>query len=66
MELPRRARRLGEAARQLANIGLPAVVQEAIKDIPNDCGGESRKKILLAVKAAGNTLKVDATRREPK
>jgi hypothetical protein len=50
----------------LANIGLPAAVQEAIKDISSDCGGESRKKILPPVMAAGGTLKVDATRREPK
>jgi hypothetical protein len=50
----------------LASIELPEAVQEAIKDIPNDCSGESRKKILPAVKAAGGTLKVDATRKEPK
>jgi hypothetical protein len=50
----------------LANLGLPAAIQEAIKDIPDDCGGESRKKIPLAVMAAGGTLTVDATRKEPK
>ena len=49
----------------LASIGLPDAVRKAIKDIPNDCSGESRKKILPAVKAAGGTLKVDATRKEP-
>jgi hypothetical protein len=37
----------------LASIGLPDAVQEAIKDIPNDYGGESRKKILLTVMAEG-------------
>jgi hypothetical protein len=37
-----------------------------MQDIPDDSAGESRKKILLAVKAAGGTLKVDATRKEPK
>jgi len=50
----------------LASIGLPAAAREAIKDIANDCSGESRKKIPLAVKAAWGTLKVDATRKGPK
>jgi hypothetical protein len=45
----------GDWAKQpdnLANLGLPAAVQEAIQDIPNDCSGESRKKIRLWVMAA--------------
>jgi hypothetical protein len=50
----------------LASLGLPDAVQEAIKDISNDCGGKSRKKILPAAMVAGGTPEVDATRREPK
>lgn len=37
----------------LASIGLPDAVREAISDIPNDYDGENRKKILLAVMASG-------------
>jgi hypothetical protein len=37
----------------LASIGLPDSVRETISDIPNDYGGENRKRILLAVMAAG-------------
>jgi len=37
----------------LASIGLPDAVREAIRDIPNDYGGENRKRILLTVIAAG-------------
>jgi hypothetical protein len=37
----------------LASIGLPDSVREAISGIPNDYGGENRKRILLAVMAAG-------------
>jgi hypothetical protein len=37
----------------LISIGLPDPVQEAVRDIPNDCGGEGRKRIRLTVMAAG-------------
>jgi hypothetical protein len=37
----------------LASIGLPDAVREAIQGIPNDYGGEIRKRILLALMAAG-------------
>ena len=37
----------------LAGIGIANGTWEAICDIPNDYGGESRKNILLAVMAAG-------------
>jgi hypothetical protein len=37
----------------LASIGLPDAVREANQGIPNDYGGENRKKILLTVMAAG-------------
>jgi hypothetical protein len=37
----------------LQSIGLPASVWETVRDIPNDYGGENRKRILLAVMGAG-------------
>ena len=37
----------------LESIGLPTSVWETIRDIPNDYGGENRKRILLAVMSAG-------------
>ena len=37
----------------LASIGLPDCVREAIADIPNDYSGPRRKQILLTVMAAG-------------
>jgi hypothetical protein len=37
----------------LTSIGLPDAVREAIRDIPNDYGGDNRKRILLTVMAAG-------------
>jgi hypothetical protein len=37
----------------LQSLGIPASVWEAIRDISNDYGGESRKTILLTVMAAG-------------
>ena len=37
----------------LESLGLPTSVWETIRDVPNDYGGENRKRILLAVMAAG-------------
>jgi hypothetical protein len=51
--LHQRARRLGEALRRPRSIGLPDAVREAISGVPNDYSGENRKRILLAVMAAG-------------
>jgi len=37
----------------LQSLGMPSSVRESIREIPNDYGGENRKKILLIVMAAG-------------